>query len=146
MDRLLSSVGDLRWDASLLLPTLAAEALATGCFSLVLPAPAAGESKVFACASFPIEVSEEEVDLGDDDPECKACVSSFKTELKSARTDDDIEEVSVRFEFDCDSTLTSLGFDGGLRAVATFFASSDDTESEPEPDDGLFSLEEEEAS
>jgi hypothetical protein len=103
---------------------------------------------VFAWASFPSEVKEEEVDLGDDEPECRACVSSFNTELKSARTEDDIEDVSVRFEFDCDSILTSLGFGGGLRAVATFFASSDDTESEPEPEpeDGLLSLEEEEAS
>ena len=101
----------------------------------MLIAPTSGESIVFACASFPIEVREEEVDLGDDEPECKACVSSFNTELKSARTEDDIDEVSVRLEFDCDSILTSLGFDRGFRAVAT--SSSEDTESDPEPDDGL---------
>ena len=91
----------------------------------------------------PVEVSEEDSDLGDDEPEFMARVSSFTTELKSARTDDDIEEVSVRFEFDCDPILTSLGFEGGLRAVATFLASSEDTESEPDPDDGLLSFDEE---
>jgi hypothetical protein len=63
---------------------------------------------------------------------------SFITELKSARTDDDILDVSVRFEFDCEANVIptiSSPFLADGDANFSLLSSSDDMESPPEPAD-----------
>jgi len=86
-------------------------------------------------------------DLGESDLESEFRAiepSSFMTELKSARADDDDDmlEVSVRFELDWDAmVMPTIPFDiakppAPLPDGATFsmLSSSDDIESPPEPD------------
>jgi len=68
--------------------------------------------------------------------------SSFMTELKSARTDEDMLEVSVRFEFDWDAMVMPTIPFGKANPPAplpdetafSLLSSSDDIDSPPEPD------------
>jgi hypothetical protein len=86
-------------------------------------------------------------EFGDDENEF---TSSFTPELKSARTEEDMEEVSVLLP-DCDAILIVFfpGFDNNvlLRVLAILFllTSSEDTESDPDDPDWRSALEEEDA-